>query len=132
MRLDRHSLRSIPAGAVLTAAATLAVVFACAPDAPDGGLPTHPSDVFSVTLEWDAPTEDAMGRPLTDLVGYRLYYTTALPLDGPESKAVEVGPATRYDIADLPAGEYFFGVTALDLSGNESDLSEPLRVEVGR
>ena len=54
--------------------AALVLATGCAPDGPGDGVPTHPSDTYSVTLEWDAPTTDAVGRPLQDLAGYRLYY----------------------------------------------------------
>jgi hypothetical protein len=44
---------------------------------------------------------------------------------------IEVGEATQYTLENLEAGTYFFAVTAIDRSGNESDLSQELRVEVG-
>jgi hypothetical protein len=106
-------------------------LYACSPEAPEGGIPTHPADVFSVTLEWDAPTQDAAGQPLTDLSGYRLYYSPALPPSGAEGVRLDLGLDTRVTVPGLPAGRYFFAVTAVDLTGNESDLSAPLEVEIG-
>lgn len=121
------------AAAVLLAASTgLMSVHACSPDAPQGGLPTHPSEGFSVSLEWDPPTVDAVGRPLTDLAGYRLYYSPALPPTGPGSASLEVGSSPRATVSGLPAGTYYFAVTAVDSAGNESDLSTALAVQVGR
>ena len=115
----------------LTLAAALALFLGvgCAPDGPGDGLPTHPSDTYSVSLEWDAPTTDAMGRPLDDLAGYRLYYRD---VDATDFEApIEVGAATAATVDGLPVGDYLFAVTAVDLMGNESDLSSPLPVEVG-
>lgn len=107
----------------------LFLVSGCAPDGPSGSLPTHPSDTYSVGLEWDAPTTDALGRPLNDLAGYRLYYRDADATSfGPP---LEVGTATDAIVEGLTAGDYLFAVTALDTEGNESDLSDPLPVEVG-
>jgi hypothetical protein len=40
--------------------------------------------------------------------------------------------ATRASLQGIGAGEYVFAVTAVDDLGNESDLSDPLVVEVGR
>ena len=123
--------RNTPVGRTLAAAAfALLTASACAPDAPDSGAPTHPTDRYSVTLEWDAPTVDAVGRPLDDLAGYRLYYS---PDAGTQSDAemVDVGAGTRYTVTGLEAGSYLFAVTALDIDGNESDFSDPLPVEVG-
>lgn len=82
-----------------------------------------------MTLEWDAPTTDAVGRPLDDLATFRLYYR---PLGAPTFEPeVDVGMATRASVQGLAAGEYVFAVTAVDELGNESDLSDPLLVEVG-
>ena len=116
---------------VACAVGALALPLGCSPDAPDGGLPTHPSDGYSVTLEWDPPTLDAMGRPLSDLDGYRLYYSRSLPPSGPEGTAVEVGLEARVTVSGLPEGTYYFAVAAVDTAGNQSDPSAPLEVEVG-
>ena len=129
MRRDRPRTRRTAAFAA--AFGVLGVLYACSPDGPEGGLPTHPSDGFSVTLEWDAPTRDAAGQPLTDLAGYRLYYSPTLPPSGPEGVRLDLGLETRVTVSGLPAGRYFFAVTAVDLAGNESDLSAPLEVETG-
>lgn len=122
-RDTRTDFEALAVGLLLSLAA------ACAPDGPAGGLPTHPTDTYAVSLEWDAPTKDAMGRQLDDLAGYRLYYREGTSPDfGP---AIEVGDETRATVQGLAAGEYLFAVTAIDVLGNESDLSEPLSVEVG-
>lgn len=115
---------------MLGAALALALAGGCTPDGPGNGIPTHPTDTWSVTLEWDAPTEDAVGRPLDDLSEYRLYYRETAAAVGSEVM-VELGADTRVTVTGLAAGEYLFAVTALDTLGNESDLSEPLAVEVG-
>ena len=129
MRRDRPRAMRI---ALFTGAfAVLGGLYACSPEGPEGGLPTHPSDGFSVTLEWDAPTQDEAGRPLTDLAGYRLYYSPTLPPSGPEGVSLDVDLDARAELSGLPAGLYFFAVTAVDAVGNESDLSVPLEVQVG-
>jgi hypothetical protein len=117
---------------VLARGALLAVAMAagCAPDGSDTGIPTHPTDTYSVTLEWDAPTVDAVGRPLDDLFGYRLYYRDTDSAAGSET-VIELGAQTRVTVSGLRAGNYLFAVTALDTLGNESDLSDVLPVELG-
>lgn len=117
---------------VLAVGALLGVAIAagCAPDGSDSGIPTHPTDTYSVTLEWDAPTTDAVGRPLEDLSGYRLYYRETDSTAGSETM-IELGAQTRVTVPGLPAGNYLFAVTALDTLGNESDLSDALPVELG-
>ena len=71
-----------------------------------------------VHLEWDANTE-------TDLAGYIVYWGTT---SGVYSQASEVIPQGTeefiLDASRFPAGQtYFFAITALDLSGNESNPS---------
>lgn len=123
--------RYMKKGALLLGAfGSAALATGCTPDGPGAGVPTHPSDTWSVTLEWDAPTTDAVGRPLSDLSGYRLYYRAAESAHGSEVM-LELGAETRVSVAGLAEGEYLFAVTALDRLGNESDLSELLPVEVG-
>ena len=125
---DRNSwLTRIAPGALIPLVAALG----CTPDGPERGIPTHPTDRYSVTLEWEAPTVDAVGRPLEDLAGYRLYYSPAPPADSPDSEMIEVGDTTRVTVDGLAAEDYVFAVTALDVDGNESDFSDPLPVEVG-
>lgn len=114
----------------LGACLLLSLGSACAPDGPPDGIPTHPGDTFAVSLEWDAPTTDALGRPLDDLVGYRLYYRESTSRDF--EPAIDVGGSTRATVRGLPAGEYLFAVAAVDAIGNESELSELLPVEIGR
>lgn len=74
----------------------------------------------SVTLQWDAPTTNADGTPLTDLAGYKLYYG---PSSGNYIKNIDVGNVTTYKASALPDGSYYFVVTAYDTGGNESDYS---------
>lgn len=108
--------------AVLTATA-------CKPDGPTD--PGPPVETFSVTLEWTAPTEDAQGDPLDDLHGYRIHYRSSSPANGPGATVVEVDDVTRATVDGVPAGQWRFGVTARDVSGNESALSNEVLVEVG-
>ena len=76
-------------------------------------LPTL-SFAGSATISWRANTE-------SDLSGYRVYYGTASRSYGPP---VPAGKVTQYTLANLTNGKtYYFGVTALDFSGNESGYS---------
>jgi hypothetical protein len=126
-----HDRNSRNGRAFLACALAFVPASACAPDGPEGGPPTHPTDRYSLTLEWDAPTLDAVGRPLDDLAGYRLYYSTDPPSAGVDAEMIEIGDTTRYTVTGLAAGGYLFAVTALDEDGNESEFSDPLPAEVG-
>jgi len=106
------------------------LLFGCVPDAPDGELPSGPETKFDVTLQWDEVTKDAAGDDLTDLAAYRLYYSRSTPVL-PDDEYVDAGLETMATVADLTAGTWYFAVTAVDSSGNESDLSGELTDEVG-
>lgn len=81
----------------------------------------------SVSLSWAAPGERTDGSLVRhgDIVGYRIYigqpagsYAQAVDIDNPQ--------VTEYTVRGLEKGEYRFAVTALDIFGNESPMSEEL------
>jgi hypothetical protein len=79
----------------------------------------------NVSISWDPPSENSDGTPLVDLRGYKIHY-------GPESRSYEKvvsidNPGiTRYVVDALPAGKYFFALTAFNSKGVESSLSSEL------
>jgi len=79
----------------------------------------------SVTLAWDANSE-------SDLAGYRVYYgavsrTYGAPLDVPGTPA-----APTFTVADLPAGTWYFAVTAYNAAGLESGFSNEVSTIIGQ
>lgn len=77
--------------------------------------------IGTVTLDWTPPTENVDGTPLTDLAGYRIYYGQ---FSGQYTDELRIANANMTQHAvDLPSGDYYFAMTAMDVSGNESDLS---------
>ena len=74
-------------------------------------------------LSWQAPTTQSDGvTPLTNLAGYKVYYR----LDGQSyGSGIDVGNVTQYVVTaqGVPAGRYYFAVTAYDTAGKESDYS---------
>ena len=88
-----------------------------------------PIPLGSATVRWDAPTTNADGTPLLDLAGFVVYFGAAsgsydddLPVNDPN--------ATSALIVDLPGGQYFFSVSAVDSVGNESNLSDEVTFQV--
>jgi hypothetical protein len=76
----------------------------------------------TATLTWAAPTENADGTAVTDLAGYTLYYGTN-PSDLTESITVSGAASTTAEVKDLPAGTYYFAVSAYNAMGLESQQS---------
>ena len=86
----------------------LAFIFLCLPVV---------SWAASVTLRWQANTE-------ADIAGYNLYYGTASRDYG---LPIPTGNVTSYTVDNLDEGQtYYFSLTALDTSGNESGYSSEI------
>jgi len=64
-------------------------------------------------LSWNANTEP-------DLSGYKVYFGTA---SGNYGTSISIGNTTSHTLTGLSDGSYFFAVTAVDTSGNESGFS---------
>ncbi len=76
----------------------------------------------SATLSWTTVTKDTHGLLLYGLAGYRLRYgrsantlSTVVDLANPK--------LTSYLLSNLPAGTWYFGLTAYTSSGVESAMS---------
>ena len=96
----------------------------------DVQAPTPPTGLMvdvvdgGIALSWGA-------SPDADVAGYKLHYGYAetppfLGTDAQEGVSpIDVGGATNFRLTGLtPGTRYYFGLTAVDSSGNESELSE--------
>jgi fibronectin type III domain protein len=82
--------------------------------------PAAPSK--SVTLSWQAPTQNADGTPLGQIAGYHIYAgkdPKRLVLRG----GITGTASTTYLITGLESGTYYFAVSAYTESGAESAQS---------
>lgn len=80
------------------------------------------SGTGSATLSWTAPTQNEDGSALTDLAGYKLYWSTT-PGSYPNSVTIDNPGVTTYVVENLTSGTYEFVVTAFNDSGLESRFS---------
>src|SRR5262245_66570328 len=88
-------------------------------------LAATPAPAAQVQLAWDAPVQDN-GAPFPNLAGYELYYGSQ---SGQYQTVVSVGLLTTYTVPNLSAGQtYYFVVTAYDIAGTESMVSNEVRV----
>ncbi len=92
--------------------------FAIAVSAPAAGA-------SGVNLTWSAVTQNSDGTPVTDLQGYKIHYGTqsqnytgAISVDNPT--------LTTYLVNSLPAGKYYFAVTAYNSAGLEGPPSDEI------
>ncbi len=90
-------------------------------------LPTASSG--AVTINWQPPTENTDGSPLTNLSGYNIHYGTS---SGNYTQSISVsnpGIAT-YVVDNLTPGTYYFSVAAVNAQGTESPLSSEVSTTV--
>ena len=86
----------------------------------------------SLPLQWDAPTTNVDGTPLSDLASYRIYLGTTTPTCPSASFHTITAPAATPTVGEIVASRivglvagttYFARVTAVDVAGNESGCS---------
>lgn len=75
-----------------------------------------------ITLSWTPPTENTDGTPLTNLSGYKIYYGTS---SGSLNKTIDINTAgiSTYIVEDLSPATWYFAITAVTASGQESSRS---------
>ncbi len=78
-------------------------------------------EVLDKTLRWQAPTQNVDGSPLDDLAGFIVYWGTE-SRQYSSSHRISSADATEW-VAEVPAGSYYFALTAFDTEGNESAYS---------
>lgn len=90
-----------------------------------------PTLAGSVSLSWAAPSTRADNSylPMTELQGYRIYYGTSAD-DLNVLVDLNDNSITNYSINNLPSGSYYFSITAYDLDGQESGLSNVVSKDV--
>lgn len=76
----------------------------------------------SVTLSWQAPTENADGSPLTNLAGYKIFYGVT---SGQYNNEVVINNAgtTTHVVDNLLPDTYYFAAKSFNTSGIESEFS---------
>jgi hypothetical protein len=84
----------------------------------------------SAELSWTAPTENADGTALTDLAGFRVYWGQAAD-ELSFSASIDNPSVSMYLIGNLTPALWFFAVTAIDSTGQESVLSEVVSAQIG-
>jgi hypothetical protein len=77
----------------------------------------------SVTLNWQPPTQNADGTPLTDLSGYTIYVGTISNTYEYREIRLDNPGLTAYVVDNLDPGTYYFAATAFNSSGVESAFS---------
>lgn len=76
----------------------------------------------SISLSWTPPMQSADGTLLIDLASYRIHWGTQSGIY-PNLLEVDSPGVSGFVIDGLAAGNYFFAVSAVDTSNNESQVS---------
>lgn len=75
-------------------------------------------------LIWDAPTTNEDGTLLTDLAGYKVYWSSTSGNYNSDDSVGVSAPTQTATISLQESQTWYFVVTALDDSGNESEYSD--------
>ncbi|NKB99792.1 MAG: hypothetical protein GKR90_15030 [Pseudomonadales bacterium] len=76
--------------------------------------------IGSLTVSWQAPTENVDGTPVSALTSYRIHYGTS---SGQYDSVAQVEGAVSSHTLSLPVGTYYIAMTVTDAEGDESGLS---------
>jgi hypothetical protein len=97
---------------------------------PAFSISVEQNSLGSVAMSWVAPTSRVDGTPLRNLAGYRIRYGTA-PGSYTHQLQIPNPGITNCVIENLPAGTYFFVVSAYDSDGLESEHSAVVSKAIG-
>jgi hypothetical protein len=90
---------------------------------------------YDVKLSWTIPTTRQNGKALSlsELKGYEVYYATDSNTSTANDTVVKVtgGSINSSTISKLPAGTYYFSISAIDVNGVKSPLSPMVSKKVG-
>lgn len=90
---------------------------------------------YNIKLNWTIPTTRQNGHALaiSELKGYEVYYATDNNASTANDTVVAVsgGSISTSTISKLPAGTYYFSVSAIDINGVKSPLSAMVSTKVG-
>jgi hypothetical protein len=114
---SKGSATSVAVGSTTITATSGSIVGTTALTVTGGGV---------VTLTWDAPTTNTDGsalNPVTDLTTYKVYYGTASQTYTQVVTVTNPGTATISKTLNLSPGTYYFAVTTVNTSGQESNHS---------
>lgn len=90
---------------------------------------------YNVKLTWNIPTKRQNGQPLalSELKGYEVYYAADSNTSTVNDTVVRIngGSINNSVISKLPAGTYYFSISAIDTAGIKSPLSTMVAAKVG-
>lgn len=85
-------------------------------------LVVQPNTSGTALVSWLPPTQRTDGSPLSNLVGYRLYYGTRADALT-QTISLANGGLSSHMVEGLSTGTWYFAVVACDSSGQDSALS---------
>ena len=85
----------------------------------------------SASLSWTAPLENSDGTSLQDLIEFRVYKGTSTSRSSFQRIATISNPSVSvFLVENLPAGSYYFAVTAVNSQNVESSFSNVAQITI--
>ena len=85
----------------------------------DSGVSVVQKGDGTALVSWTPPTENTDNSALSDLAGYKIYYGTS-PGDYDNTITINNSGLSSYLLENLAASDWYFVMTAFNLSGIES------------
>jgi hypothetical protein len=119
---------SASAAAAPASSSTAATTATSGESAPvSSGGTSASSEPQSITLAWDAPTQNTDGTALTNLQGYEIHYgTSASSLT--QKISISTTGQQNYVVENLTSGTWYFEVIAVNAAGTQSGPSSIVSV----
>lgn len=125
---DPNSSAASTAATTATAAAAPSASSSTAATTATIGESSSPSsEPQSITLAWDAPTQNTDGSALTNLQGYEILYGTSASALTQKISIATTGQQ-NYVVENLTSGTWYFEVIAINASGDQSGPSSIVSV----
>ena len=87
------------------------------------------TNVTSISIHWQAPTEDMDNQPLDGIQAYKIFYGHT-PGNYHSHITVTDGTKEELTINNIEQGEYYFAMSATSNNGTESELSDEVYAQI--
>ena len=109
----------------------LALILAGCSSSDTSNITQKITNTTSVSIQWQAPTEDIDHHPLDSIQAYKIFYGHT-PGNYHKHLTVTDGTKEELSINNIEPGEYYFVMSAISSNGTESEPSNEMYVQIAQ